>query len=783
MSKLVVISLLGGNLDQGFPVVTAQFSYNNQFLKIIGSLPGVPELTQLYTKWQLLYEAVHQRMGNNQRIKMYQQDINNVSVNDFETVCKQLQINLNNWLKCESFQNIERQLRTLLSQDDEIKVIIETDIILLHRLPWHLWDFFDHYPLAELALSNHEYASPRVSRTSSLLQVRILAVLGNSYNIDVDEDRSLLKKLKAQTTFLVNPTRIELDEQLWNHDWDILFFAGHSGSDEDVGKIYINETESLTVFQLKNALSNAIERGLKLAIFNSCDGINLARNFADLNIPQIIVMRERVPDLVAQKFLKNFLFAFAGGKSLYLAMREARAKLQGLENTCPCASWLPVIYQNPTTVTSTWQSLCGVGATTSKTSKKVKLWEIIASTLVVATSIISLRYLGTFEKIELQAFDQMLVLRPEEKPDKRVLVVEVTEEYIQSVQQNNRGLKSISDAKLAKLLNKIQKYRPSVIGIDIYRDFADPIDKLEPITLDAELSQNNVIAVCKGKDSKYDPQGVKPPASVPVERVGFTDGIKDLDGIVRRQILVMPQEASSPCQTNTSLALQLAGHYLANQSINFNYNEDYIQFGNKIFKRLKPGRSGAYQQKTDLDGIQILINYSNVQAQSVTIQDVLNNKVTPDLFKDRVVIIGVTANTIRDTWSTPYSATQANYQEIPGVFIQAQMLSQILNAVLEKRPILWVLPYWGDILLIYGWSLASSLIVWRLLGRGRIGALVTTVVILYGVCILCLFQQGLWLPFIPSAFGVVLSEAFVLLIERHQNNKISLLSSTKNQSA
>lgn len=770
MSKLVVISLLGGNLNQGFPVVTAQLSYKKQFLKITGSLPGVPELSELYKRWQLLYEAVHQHMGNNQRIKIYQQDINHVSVHDFDTVCKQLQSSLNAWLKCESFQNIERQLRTLLSQNDEIKVIIETDVILLHRLPWHLWDFFDHYPKAELALSNHEYASPVISRISSPGKVRILAVLGNSSNIDVNEDRSLLENLKAETTFVVNPTRVELDELLWNYEWNILFFAGHSSSEEDTGKIYINQTESLTIFQLKNALSNAVRRGLELAIFNSCDGISLARNFADLNIPQIIVMRERVPDIVAQKFLKNFLFAFAGGKSLYLAMREARAKLQGLENNCPCASWLPVIYQNPTTIPTTWQELSGGSATTIITSKKAKLWEILASTLVVATSIISLRYLGSFEKIELQTFDQMLVSRPEEKPDKKVIVVEVTEEYIQSVQRNNRGLKSISDRKLAKLLNKLQKYQPSVIGIDIYRDFADPANKVELIQLDAELSQNNVIAVCKGKDSKYDPQGVKPPASVPIERLGFTDAIKDLDGVVRRQILMMSQEVSSPCQASASLAMQLAGHYLTNRNINFNVNEDYAQFGSKIFKRLKRGRSGAYQQKTNLDGIQILINYSSAQAQSVTIQDVLNGKVNPELFKDKAIIIGVTANTLSDYWSTPYSDTQPNYQEIPGVFIQAQVVSQILNAVLEKRPTLWVLPYWGDILWIYGWSLTSSLIVWRLRQRDKIGISFASSVILYGVCTLCLFQQGLWLPFIPSAFGVVASGVFIMLIERRLNH-------------
>ncbi|TWH51259.1 CHASE2 domain-containing protein [Dulcicalothrix desertica] len=763
-SKLVTLSLLGGNLNQGFPVVTALLSHQDQSFKITGSLPGVPELVKLYTKWQILYEAVHQRKRNNQRIKMYQQDINNVSINDFDSVCKELQSTLNTWLKCESFQNIERQLRTLLSQDDEIKVIIETDVILLHRLPWHLWNFFDHYPFAELALSNHEYGTPRVSRTSSSAKVRILAVLGSNCNINIDEDRSLLQKLKnAQITFIVNPTRIELDELLWNQDWDILFFAGHSDSNDDIGKIYINPCESLTVIQLKSALSKAIERGLKLAIFNSCDGMGLAKSLADLNIPQIIVMRERVPDLVAQKFLENFLFAFEEGKSLYLAMREARAKLQGLENDYPCASWLPVIYQNPTTVPTTWQELCGAGTIkTSKTFKIAHLSKTVASTLVVTASVIGLRYLGVFEKPELQTFDQMLVLRPKEELESKVIIIEVTEEYIQSVQRKNLGLKSISDSTLAQLINKLQKHQPQVIGVDIYRDFADPIDKLNPIQLNTELSKNNVITVCKGKDSKYDPQGIKPP-NTPLERQGFTDAVEDIDGVVRRQILMMPQEASSPCQTNVSLALQLASRYLFSKGINFSVHEDYIQFGDKIFKRLKPGRSGAYQRVNNLGGIQITINYNDTDYKRIPLEAVLNNQLNQDVLKDKIVIIGVTANSISDYWSTPYSSIRGALEKTPGVFIQAQLVNQLVDAVLNKRPIFRVLPYWGDILWICGWSGGASLIVWRLHSHmQKAGAIVGTIIVLYGICTITLYQ-GLWLPFIPSVFGIVASGTAVSL--------------------
>ncbi|MHC5746735.1 MAG: CHAT domain-containing protein [Nostoc sp.] len=75
---------------------------------------------------------------------------------------------------------------------------------------------------------------------------------------------------------------------------------------------------------MKHGLKKAIESGLHLAIFNSCDGLGLAEALEDLHIPQVIVMREPVPDLVAQEFLKHFLTEFSNGQSLYSALREAR---------------------------------------------------------------------------------------------------------------------------------------------------------------------------------------------------------------------------------------------------------------------------------------------------------------------------------------------------------------------------------------------------------------------------------------------------------------------------
>jgi WD40 repeat protein len=357
MGQQVVLSLGTGDLHSGFPGVTAQLWEGNEShpMKFAGRLPAAPQMAELYRSWQVLYRALCARLGSS-RIEIEAADITNVSSTEFGVLCEQLADQINLWLNSEPFRNIDQQLRTRLNASDEIRVLIETNDPLLRRLPWHLWNFFDHYPRAEIGLSASEYGRSHLSvQSRPRNKVRILAILGSSEGIDLSQDRAFLEQLpQAEVTFLVEPSRKELNDQLWQ-GWDILFFAGHSSSREE-GLIRLNPTDSLTLDQLRYALKQAIAQGLKLAIFNSCDGLGLVPQLADLHIPQMIVMREPVPDPVAQEFLKRFLQTLVQGKSFYLAVRQAREQLQGLEDQFPCATWLPVVYQNPAEPPLTWQA-------------------------------------------------------------------------------------------------------------------------------------------------------------------------------------------------------------------------------------------------------------------------------------------------------------------------------------------------------------------------------------------------------------------------------------------
>ena len=786
MSKVIVLNLGNGSVQTGFPFVTAQLKLSGKVMQFTGSLPAIPELAEIYRRWQLFYELLYKARSTNIRsiqpltinqnededededddIIIDESDITHVSHADFNNVCQQLKINLNNWLDSPEFRSIERQLRKELHPEDEIHFIIQTEDNQLRKIPWYNWQFFEDYPRTEMSLSSLNFEPGKIKHTSGK-KVRILAIIGDSSGIDVEIDKRLIASLTdAETVFLVEPQRQQLDELLWDkRGWDILFFAGHSntGCDDNIGNIYINKTNSLTINELKNALNKAIERGLQLAIFNSCEGLGLATQLNDLHIPQIIVMREPVPDSVAQQFLKHFLTIFAGGESFYLAVREARERLQGIEGEFPGASWLPVIFQNPAEIPPTWQqlrdkvdSIPAAKTLPVRPYVKPKISTLVLSSVFITALLMGLRWLGIMQPWELKALDFLMQKMPIEKADKRILIIGADEEDI----SNDKYGYPIPDTTLDQLLEKIQTYQPAAIGVDIFRD--QPVSRSnnknpQQKTLINQWQENkNLIAICAGNNLS---NSVAPPPNIDKKQVGYADLFDDKsqtqkqDDTIRRYLLSRSPNAitnASRCNTSYSFAWQLLYRYFRNKRIPVTTVDSNWQFGNTIIKRLQ-SRSSGYQN-LDARGNQLLINYRNTPkiAQQVTIRDILenSNKFNPDWVKDRIVLIGITATSIRDIHDTPQG-------EIRGLYIHAHAISQILSAVEDNRTLTWWLPQWGDTILVFLFSSTGGIIFWIWQNRThQIIAISSAAIILYIVCWFALTKGG-WFPLIPSTLALL----------------------------
>lgn len=356
-----VVLKLGRAEESGIPVVL-QIGEEGQLpeLETTGWLPRPTQLLATLDRWQNAYRQIS--LQQPVRLQAPAVQVTNVSYQENWQRClaaeKILVAQLNRWLNSGRFRPVREVLLAALAPTDAVRFVLQTDDMQIRALPLHQWDWFERYPQAELVLSETAYQE-RSRPTPSSGKVRILAVLGNSEGLDVQRDRTLLSALpNASLTCLVEPTRSQLNEALWEQSWDILFFAGHSTRTAGQQKLRLNATEELALSELKYGLRKACDRGLQLAIFNACDGLELIKTLRDdLAVPSTIIMRHPVSDIVAQTFLKHFLTAFSQGSLLHQAVREARERLQGIESQFPFATWLPVLCQSSSTLPFTWESL------------------------------------------------------------------------------------------------------------------------------------------------------------------------------------------------------------------------------------------------------------------------------------------------------------------------------------------------------------------------------------------------------------------------------------------
>ncbi len=749
MSKKVLLKLGAGNLQDGFQQISLELEKNGErIVKEHGELPANPQLQNFFRLWEFGYGAFYENSLMTLRshpgeIEIEESGIEGFSTIDFPETCAQLRQCMRDWLASASFSRIGDLIRLKFQQDDEIVIVIETANEFIPRLPWHFWSIFDDFGKAEIAFSLQTYQRQNISVNRSKL--RILAVFGDSTDLTLEADRRFVSKLKAEFVPLEQPSPLELSQKLDDpQGWDLLFFAGHSSEDAG-GSIRLNASESLTLAGLSHALTAAIERGLQLAIFNSCSGLGLGTNLAALNIPTVIVMRESVPNRVAQSFLREFLKSFAKGTALLVAVRHARQQLQVLEHDYPCATWLPVVFWNPLTVMPTWKSL--------QLRSVGKIWSVVAiGAILTAVGVWGIRAQGYLEPLELATYDLALNHRwKAETADPRILIVGVTETDFTKLKVTN----PLSDQIVAQAIQSLRRHQPRAIGLDIYRDQPNGAGQAE---LGVALPQPEVVSICKmpGMDQAEYPV-IAAPGQLSAKNVGFTNFSIDPDKVLRRQILGM-SILDRKCDTDHSLSMRLVLQYLGVPEAKELENGNVL-----VGKRELPnlagmvGAAGGYRSGgalANMRGYQVLLNYRHSArvARQVSLDDVLSDRVAESEIRGKIVLIGYVAASNEDVSRTAY---RVGGDEMAGVVIHAHMVSNILSHVLDGRSLITVWPEIVEQGWILLWCAIGGVIAGRFWGY--------KFMVVGGVAMICLvvvyvgwFNLGaVWIPLIPAELGLM----------------------------
>ena len=338
---------------------------------------------------------------------------------------------------------------------------------------------------------------------------------------------------------------------------------------------------------------------------------------------------------------------------------------------------------------------------------KIWQWRSILTTAPIVGSLVVLGHiLGGFGLLEWAAIDRLFRIRPQEPTDERIAIVEIDESDIVEV-----GQWPMSDAQLARVIEIIARGQPSAIGLDLYRDI--PIEPGHQKLIEVLRSTTNLFGVEKIVGETVAP----PPILSELERVAIADLVVDRDGKVRRALIGAQDKEG---KDRTGLGVELALKYLKQQEIQ---PEPVGDLGQQRFKLnralLVPltGREGNYRPG-DIGGYQTFLNYRGTKSRfsTISIVDVLEDRVPANFFRDRIVLIGVTAISENDFELTPYSGDPLQKQpQMPGVVIHANIASQMISAALDGRPLLraWSHPVeWGWIMV---WSLLGASGSWKLL--------------------------------------------------------------------
>ena len=408
------------------------------------------------------------------------------------------------------------------------------------------------------------------------------------------------------------------------------------------------------------------------------------------------------------------------------------------------------------------------------------IWMTLGSILVV----LILRSLCLLQGLELQTTDHYFQVRSAEAMDDRVVIVEVTKADL----QRNEPWPP-SDARLAQLLERLNAWKPRAIGINLHRDLPVPPGSIAFNNLLTDTP--TIISAEQLADGMFMGRGsqalIPPPSAVPESRVGFNNNILDDDQKVRRAFLYWKNEGGT---VRESFALKLAKLYLAQNQIyaqpSSNRPSD-LRLGQGIFRQIQSD-TGAYV-RADAGAYQVLVNFRGGKKpfQTFSMQAILSGEVAPEAIRDRIVLIGATAENLNDFAATPYTRQQA-YQPkldpspdqpkvsntwVSGVVLQAQFVSQIVSAALDGRLMFQSWPEGVEIVWIGLWAWIGVRLCWRLRGPKR--SLAGMIVLAMGVALsgYGLFLLGWLVPVVAPMVGLLVAWALVMMVRAHTEEELA----------
>ncbi|MEB3295558.1 MAG: CHASE2 domain-containing protein [Synechococcales bacterium] len=440
-------------------------------------------LTNFYANWRNLYSQVYKNL----RGRVNQSGSGNLPPEDWRVKLAQAEVVLLNefdtWLSHAELLPLRKQLTELTrtNKGEPVVLFLSCDKIDLERLPWEAWDIGQQSGTAQpvqiiRSPMNISYEANMRQRQGRL---RILAIMGDDSGLNFEREYEALETLRATKVadvyfigWQAGLSEGDLKEQIIKAltedvGWDMLFFAGHSNETElSQGKIFIAPGQALLMSELRPFLKKAQQRGLKVAIFNSCSGLNIAEGLVDLGLSQVVIMREPIHNQVAQEFFLQLVKELVSYQNIYTAVRSACHYLQQ-RLKFPSAHLVPSLYCHPDAPLFQARP---VGVHAKFRQWLPTGWEAVGLTgLVMMSGMLNVQQTLIDQRQWVQAvYRDMTGQMPQTKPP--ILLVQVDPE---SIDKNRiEPVWPINKAYIGQLLTKAKQVEAPIVGLDYLLDRA-----------------------------------------------------------------------------------------------------------------------------------------------------------------------------------------------------------------------------------------------------------------------------------------------------------------------
>ncbi len=271
---------------------------------------------------------------------------------------------------------------------------------------------------------------------------------------------------------------------------------------------------------------------------------------------------------------------------------------------------------------------------------------------------------GVSQNIDLLIFDSLKTRFPKKYLyDSPSIVIGISESDIEKYGW------PIDDKYLLQTIQKLDKAESSSIVLDLYRNVG--VGEGAKSLANYSRSNKKVISIFNVAES------IPSIPKFPLNRMAFNDMPIDTDNVIRRDLVGVDRKKYNLSEEFVSVPMRMIEIRQLLNKKNFDLEDKFYKKEIPLIKNF----SGGYTN-VDANGFQIFINYPEKNYIPIySLADILEDKISSEKLKNKMVVIGATAPSLKDVFAIPSSRFETDSKSllISGAEIHAHRANQLLE--------------------------------------------------------------------------------------------------------